>query len=566
MLKRRYGILISSYRFDDCFKLGKCINEGPYTLPDAEILRSPSPGHMHIKPRESPDLAGATSAVAGNPPQYIPPSSPSQTRKELVVFKGKKILFSKDLNVNDHLAKTLRQLVKQAGGSLTQVAEECDTYIGHYRDGIDYVTASRANKEVANLAWFYDVINRNRWTNPLSKLLHYPVPRKGLPGFKNMRISLSNYSGEARLYLENLIKESGAEFTKTMKQDNTHLITAHKHSEKCDAAQEWNINIINHLWLEESYAHCVEQALTSQRYIFFPSRTNLTEVVGQTPIDLDAVRKIYFPDPENGLGLPNGTTTHPFRGAVKPARVIPASSAAMPSIAPQQPEVMHDTPPDLMDVVEEEDEQEEEAEDQAAGSPAQLPTRPQQTARKGRGRLVEPGTVHRTPIAQRQVDEKENETPPTTGRASKQAALNNIHKQKDDIALFQREMKRKGGVVHGGRNTSPEPDGAKKGRGKGRKRTSGDVEEADDETSSEEEGKEGVQVSRPAARATKRMKSGREMSTESRVKFHMMVSGDDRWIQNNKKENADAVSTTLKCTSTRHTLTRLSRPNYASSA
>jgi hypothetical protein len=112
--------------------------------------------------------------VAGAPPAYNPPISPSDSRKQLVVFKEKKVLFSKDLNINDHLAKTLRQLVTLAGGSLTTNVEECDVYIGHYRDGIDYVAASRAEKTVGNLSWFYNVINRNKWTNPLSKLLHYP--------------------------------------------------------------------------------------------------------------------------------------------------------------------------------------------------------------------------------------------------------------------------------------------------------------------------------------------------------------------------------------------------------
>lgn len=39
-------------------------------------------------------------------------------------------------------------------------------------------------------------------------------------------ITVSNYGGEARLYLENLIEAAGARFTKSMKAENTHLITA----------------------------------------------------------------------------------------------------------------------------------------------------------------------------------------------------------------------------------------------------------------------------------------------------------------------------------------------------
>jgi hypothetical protein len=39
-------------------------------------------------------------------------------------------------------------------------------------------------------------------------------------------ITVSNYGGDARLFLENLIEACGAKFTKSMKADNTHLITA----------------------------------------------------------------------------------------------------------------------------------------------------------------------------------------------------------------------------------------------------------------------------------------------------------------------------------------------------
>src|SRR4030095_9373166 len=100
-------------------------------------------------------------------------------------------------------------------------------YICRYREGADYIMASRLGKEVGNLSWLYHLITHNTWTSPLRRLLHYPIARSGIPGFKKFRISLSNYAGEARIYLENLIVAAGAECTKTLKQDNTHLITAH---------------------------------------------------------------------------------------------------------------------------------------------------------------------------------------------------------------------------------------------------------------------------------------------------------------------------------------------------
>lgn len=516
--------IVLPHWFDDCFRLGKLIDETPYLFPDPEILRLEHAEPVRI--RQTPDIEGATSAVAGKVPVYRPPQSPSQSRQQLSVLKDKRILFSRDLNVNDHLSKSLQALVEQAGGQMTTSVTDCDIYIGHFRDGEDYVEASQTGKEVANLSWFYNVINRNRWTNPLTKLLHYPVPREGISGFNDLRISLSNYTGEARIYLENLVKQSGAGFTKTMKQDNTHLITAHMQSDKVDAAQEWNINIINHLWLEESYAKCQMQTTTCPRYTHFPPRTNLTEIVGQTPINLEAVRKCYFAakektikDLEMDMKPTSGPTPVPYRGAVLPHRSprksVPASSANGTRLASSALNTSMDTGDD--------------------GTPA-----PPETTRKPKARKVSDAE---TP-AHRRLEGKENETPSTTGRSAKNRALDMLHQQKDDIALFERQMKRKGGVVHGGRKTLDDvdiaPSSAKKGV-RSRKRASGE----DLDTDSEMMDGDAEDVVKPVGRQVKKTKKGERDGSADRlppVQYKMLVTGDARWQGHAKKEEADAVS------------------------
>jgi hypothetical protein len=505
-------------------KLGKLINEGPYLLPDPEILR---PNFDEpVRARSTPGLDGALSAVAGAPPAHNPSISPSDSRKQLVVFKEKKVLFSRDLNINDHLAKTLRHLVSQAGGSLTTNVEECDVYIGHYRDGMDYVAASRAEKTVGNLSWFYNVINRNKWTNPLSKLLHYPVPRGGIPGFQDMRISLSNYSGEARIYLENLCKEAGAEFTKTMKQDNTHLITAHTHSEKCDAAQEWNIEIVNHLWLEESYAKCSVQPLTHKRYTHFPPRTNLSEIVGQTPIDISKVRKLYFAAKEKTIkdAEPGQKTPHPFRGAIRAPDTSPKKGgiAASSAAAGRSSFTANEAETDPMDVDNDENEASEF-----------LPHAPQ-TAKKRKSRVGSDAAIT-TPAMLSRHQEREN-SPPTTGRASKEKALNNLHALKDDLALYERERKRKGGVVHGGKRTA-EPEEAPVAAATKTAKTTRNKRKSDDMGDSH------AVLSETEIAGVKGSKAKKaKIDAGSKILYTMMVTGDERWLGNMKKEATESVS------------------------
>jgi hypothetical protein len=428
VIARAKGInckILLPHWFDVCLKLGKKINEGPYLFPDPEILKHDLDKLPKVIP--SPHLEDASTDHPVRAPDVSPPSSPSEMRKSLNAFASKQVYLSGDLQLSVHLRATLEAIIRQGGGTLTNDVTDADVYVGRYREGPEYLHASRSHKEVASLAWLYHVVNRNHWTCPTNKLLHYPVPKQGLPGFENMKISVSNYSGEARIYLETLVRHCGAEFTKTFKQDNTHLITAHEQSEKVDAAKEWNINIINHLWLEESYAKCTVMPLSSPKYTLFPPRSNLGEVCGNMSLDLKQVERKFFPKE----ATPSKSVTKRSPQKASDATSHTLSDHDQHSDAPAAPE----------DAETEEDE-------------AQEPEEPEEpkTVKKRVGRPSKSASLATPRPA---FDEKENQSPITsTGRASKVKAMGAIHSAAEDIALFSREMKRKGGVVHGGRRSS----------------------------------------------------------------------------------------------------------------
>ena len=403
-------------------------------------------------------------------------------------------MLSSDLELGSHLMGTIEDLIQNGGGSVTGSVHKADMFICHYRESMDYRTASRAGCDVGNLAWLYHLITHNAWTSPLKRLLHYPIARNGLPGFKDFRISLSNYNGEARVYLENLAKAAGGEFTKTMKEDNTHLITAHTVSEKCDAAKEWNINMVNHLWLEESYAKWQIQSLANPRYTTFPSRTNLGEVVGQTHIDKQVLERVFFP---KGSDVDQEVAYVPLPKpmAMKDQNAtsrVPNSSAAHPSSSANRDAIPF----------------------RNSHSDAPTPKAPKDSRRHTEN------TALRTPAAPRHADGKENDTPSTTGsRGAKDRAVAKLHDLAPDIALFEKESKRVGGVIHGGRKPSEE-----KGNGGGRKRSKSKDDdafmEADDET-----------------RGVKRAKKGREPPS-----MRVLLSGYKGWVGQAKKESDDRVS------------------------
>lgn len=398
-------------------------------------------------------------------------------------------MLNSDLKIGSHLTGTLEDLIARGGGSTTGSIHKADILICHYRESAEYRTASRAGKEVGNLTWLYYLLTHNTWTNPMRRLLHYPISQYGLPGFDKFRISLSNYNGEARVYLENLAIAAGGAFTKTMKEDNTHLITAHQHSEKCDAAREWNINMVNHLWLEDSYAKWQIQALSNPRYSHFPPRTNLSGIVGQTQIDKHAVERHFFPQGS----IEESDNTEAGRLNSRRLEQLDQQNSGLPgsSLLP-------------------------------TSSPNAIPYRTHSENDTPRAtKLPKKDAALRTPAASRLVaNGKEAETPSTTGsRGAKDRAAAKLHDQAADIALYEKERKRVGGVIFGGRRQTSE-DAVSNGS---KKRSSSKDDAATDED----------------ARDSKRAKK-----TKPPPVMRMLLTGYSGWRVGKKEAEDKASSST----------------------
>ncbi|KAL0941904.1 brct domain-containing protein [Colletotrichum truncatum] len=387
--------IVLPHWFEDCFKLGKRIDEGPYTLPDPEILRNPElQGEVRVPKYDH--LQGATSTV---PNQLV-----DSTRKTATIFQGKNVMFSSDLSISPRSLDIIKQLVSNGGGRVVEDVDDCDYFVCQYRDGEDYIKAAQSGKDVGNLSWLYHLITQNEWTSPLRRLLHYPIPRNGIEGFKDLRICVSNYGGDARIYLENLIKAIGATYTKTMKAENTHLITARSSSEKYEAAKDWNIETVNHLWIEESYAKCEKQRVTIPKYSHFPVRTNLGEVIGQTFFDESRLRETYYPGGEEQMSP----------GAKRKRKILEAAQDNSYNHGPAEGVVISEPA---------------EKNDEAIDDSFMTPVRPKRGARG-----------------------KENDTPSvvsTGSRSAKSKALTNLQRIAPDIALYEKEKKRGAKDGHG---------------------------------------------------------------------------------------------------------------------
>lgn len=491
-------------RFDDCLKLGKRIDESPYLLPDPEIFRKGPEDSVTI-----PTTANIEGAVSPRP-AFLPTrtDSPTGSGRQLNVFSGKRVMFAEDLGLGNRLRTIIEDIIKHGGGTMTTSVHKADIYVCQYREGRDYVLASRARKDVGNLSWLYHLITHGEWTSPLRRLLHYPLPRQGIPGFDKYRITLSNYGGEARTYLENLVLAAGGHFTKSMKQDNTHLITARKSSEKCAAAAEWNINMINHLWIEESYAKCEVQRLTDPRYTHFPPRTNLGEVIGQTQFEATVLESIYFPrDPTPSLNDPK-PSRHMMHHLDDNTAITRTSDAdtILGRSSHENSAVTRDP------------------EDAYAGNSRKgfgVPALPRRKSAGMGTAIVQPFQAATTPSSNRRTSlGKENETPSSTNsRSAKDRALSKLHDLAPDVALYEKEKKRSGKGVWGGKRAANQIE---KEKVFDRDSPSPDNDEND---CSEEEG-----------RTPKRARTSLPP-----VQMRLLITGYKQWLGNFNKEDAEKV-------------------------
>lgn len=477
--------IVLPHWFDDCFRLGKRIDEGPYLLPEAEILHKRPEDNIPIPSSEH--LEGATSAIPDMP---LTGGKTEEGRPKLIVFAKRKVLLSADLPINDRLRNTLRELITNGGGEIVEEVDACDMFICQFRDGEQYVKAAQCGKDVGNLAWLYHLIVHNEWTSPFRRLLHYPVPRDGIPGFKDYKITLSNYGGEARIYLENLITAAGATYTKTMRAENTHLITARKNGEKCEAAADWNIATINHLWIEESYAKCQVQNLTVPKYTHFPNRTNLGEVIGQTFLDESRLHALYYPGDDNLDGA--AKRRRQILDAAHENSLIVGTSAAPAKSAKsgRAMDIMRDSP---------------------ASANGKARASPRAYATPAKARHIRAG--------------KENDTPSIASsgsRSAKAQALSKLHDLAPDIALYEKEKKRTAKDSHapwGGKRAADQID---KERGTKSSSPAHERPESDEEE----------EVKRPAKKA----------KSVPAVEYRIVLTGYKRWVGNKHKEDADRVS------------------------
>jgi len=283
--------LVKPEWIDACMSLGIKVDDRPY------LLDRPTPQDLNE------DQALTTVSQHNLTGVFLLPDSPrlavQQSMRESLgssILDGRCFFLGGDLDLSERVDKTVKYLVETNGGRITDKLENAQVYIGKWREGSEYIEASKRRIVVGNITWLYWLMIHQKFEKP-THLLHYPEVRNGLPAMKPLKICITNYTGDARAYLQMLIQSIGATYSgKLIEKDTTHLIAAYESGQKYEAAKKWGIPVVNHLWLEDCYAYWQVTDTDSRLYTYFPPKLSMSTLVGSRNLVANVLAKFQKPD------------------------------------------------------------------------------------------------------------------------------------------------------------------------------------------------------------------------------------------------------------------------------
>lgn len=156
-------------------------------------------------------------------------------------MENMKISYSNKLNVSQEMKKLLNKF-KTKKNTARKVCFE--TFL-------DPMIAS--DVETRSFDYFFTLLLHQTDKLNFDSLLFYPVREIPAVGMHRLIVATTNYTGDSRLYIEELIQRMGGFFTKTLKPSNTHVVSAKDIGKKMEYAKKWNVNIVNHSWVEDCF-------------------------------------------------------------------------------------------------------------------------------------------------------------------------------------------------------------------------------------------------------------------------------------------------------------------------
>ncbi|KAI9292249.1 BRCT domain-containing protein [Neoconidiobolus thromboides FSU 785] len=264
--------LVTSHWFEDCIKLRKLLPEKNYQFPTPNIFK---------------DDFNPLKSIVKVSRQYLGVEEEVNSTKiksswfNSNYLSGLVIYLDNELQLQHKFVEKIKDELTKYGARISAIFDLSiiNCYICQFKNSKRYEESLKASIIIGNLTWLFHIILSKRLDSPLNQLLFYPTQAYAVPDMKDYVISISNYDQGSKEYLEKLITAMGATFTTGLSAKNTHLICASQQGEKYSKAPDWNIIVVNHLWLEDCYRSWSCQPVTKIHYSHFPHGVSMINLV-----------------------------------------------------------------------------------------------------------------------------------------------------------------------------------------------------------------------------------------------------------------------------------------------
>lgn len=294
--------LVKPQWIDESFKMGKKMNEKRYILQSqSQLEQAENDGESSFEDLNNVFVTDSNEV-------------PNQLKFNAGFLNDKRFFISEDYRLSSNIRQAINSLILKNGGKISsKFSDKVDIYIGKYRHGKEFQMAFRSNRIIlGNLQWLYFIVLSNKWVLPVnSQLLHYPIPMKPIPDFKGLKISVTNYSHDARYYLSRLITILGGTFTKNLSKENDYLIVGKPTGEKYSAASsKWVdangqpiVTVVNHLWLEECYSNweLIKPESSKYKHLGYDASIGIENLLGRTKLNKDVLNNWVDSDVDDSM-------------------------------------------------------------------------------------------------------------------------------------------------------------------------------------------------------------------------------------------------------------------------
>ncbi|KAI9204381.1 uncharacterized protein BJ171DRAFT_105970 [Polychytrium aggregatum] len=267
--------VILPHYFDDCIALKRRLLD--------DIYRFPSPKFFVLDDPAMLSRYAKVSAIGNEEADTV--GDTSNFLREHVFFIEPRIWSTR----NEKECAAITEFIDKHGGSVaSEYGPEVTCVVVVNRESPFYLAGEEDGKMVGSWLWLKVIIKSKQIRSPRLRLLHYPPPPQ-LEGMRGLTISVTNYTGKARTDIEYLIAILGGRYTGHLTPTNTHLICARPTGSKYEKAVEWNIHVINHLWLEEACLHGVIPRESRMPFVRYPPL--LSRCVGEVSVPLSVIKQ-----------------------------------------------------------------------------------------------------------------------------------------------------------------------------------------------------------------------------------------------------------------------------------